>query len=162
MTIAANRPLKSARSRAWGTRALSWWLGELAGCAHDLRRVVATSQRQGVTIEAGERVVALLASANRDEERFAESARFDPDRFHNNPDRQFTTAGDVLPFGAGMHHCTGSRLAEVEIVETVRAVLDRTEWIELLDDSPDVGRLVLWSPSSLHVKLHPAPAEQVA
>ena len=55
MTIAANRPLSSARSRAWGGRALHWWLGELAGCWHDLRRHVAMTSRRTVTIEAGER-----------------------------------------------------------------------------------------------------------
>jgi general secretion pathway protein L len=55
MTIAANRPLKGARSRAWGRRALCWWLGELAACRDDLRRVVATRGRRSVTIEAGER-----------------------------------------------------------------------------------------------------------
>jgi general secretion pathway protein L len=55
MTIAANRPLNSARSRAWGGRALRWWLGELAGCRHDLRRHIATASRRTVTIEAGER-----------------------------------------------------------------------------------------------------------
>jgi general secretion pathway protein L len=55
MTIAANSPLKDARSRAWGRRALGWWLGELRGCRDDLRRVVATRGRHCVTIEAGER-----------------------------------------------------------------------------------------------------------
>ncbi len=110
----------------------------------------------GRAVAAGEKVVALLASANRDERRFDEPQRFDPDRFLENPDRQYTSAGDVLPFGAGMHHCTGSRLAKVEIVETLRALLDRVEWIEPLEESPDVGGLVLWSPSSLRVTLHPA------
>jgi general secretion pathway protein L len=55
MTIAANRPLKGARSRAWGRRALGWWLGELAGCRDDLRRFVAMRGRKSVTIEVGER-----------------------------------------------------------------------------------------------------------
>ena len=55
MTIAANSPLKGARSRAWGRRALGWWLGELRGCCDDLRRVRATRSRRSVTVEAGER-----------------------------------------------------------------------------------------------------------
>jgi general secretion pathway protein L len=55
MTIVANRPLKSARSRAVLGRALGWWLGELRACRDDLRRVLATRGRQSVTIEAGER-----------------------------------------------------------------------------------------------------------
>ena len=63
MTIAANRPLKSARSRAWGSRALGWWLSELAACTHDLRRVIATNRGQGITIEAGERYWLLRRGA---------------------------------------------------------------------------------------------------
>jgi general secretion pathway protein L len=55
MTIAANRPLKGARSRAWVRRVLGWWLGELNACRDDLRRFFATHGRRGVTIEAGER-----------------------------------------------------------------------------------------------------------
>jgi general secretion pathway protein L len=55
MTIAANNPLKGARSRAWLGRALGWWLGELRACRDDLRRALAMRGRHGVTIEAGER-----------------------------------------------------------------------------------------------------------
>jgi pulcherriminic acid synthase len=108
----------------------------------------------GSTVSAGDKVVVLLASANRDEARFEEPQRFEPDRFLDNPDRQYTSAGDVLPFGAGVHHCTGSRLAKVEIVETLRAFMDRVAWIEPLEESPDAGGLVLWSPASLRVTLH--------
>ena len=54
MTIVANGPLKSARSRAWGGRALAWWIGELAACIQDLRRLAAIHSRRSVTIEAGE------------------------------------------------------------------------------------------------------------
>jgi pulcherriminic acid synthase len=109
----------------------------------------------GQQVAAGEKVVALLSSANRDPGAFEDPTRFDPARFARNPDRQFTSAGDVLPFGAGEHHCTGSRLAKVEIVETVRALLRRAAWIEQLGDAPDVGGLVLWSPAALTVRLHP-------
>ena len=55
MTIVANGPLKSARSRAWGGRALGWWIGELTACVRDLRRAAAIRGRRNVTIEAGER-----------------------------------------------------------------------------------------------------------
>ena len=119
------------------------------------RVAIADTAVAGYPIAKGEKVIVLLASANRDEERFADATAFDPDRFAQNPDRQYTAAGDVLPFGAGEHHCTGSRLAKVEIVETLRALLDRVEWIELLEESPDTGGLILWSPASLRVVLHP-------
>lgn len=55
MTIVAHRPLDSARPRAGVRRALDWWLGELAGCWHDLRFFAAMHRRRGVVIEAGER-----------------------------------------------------------------------------------------------------------
>lgn len=55
MTIVANRPLKGAHPRAWGWRALAWWLGELRGCRDDLRRALATRGKRSITIEAGER-----------------------------------------------------------------------------------------------------------
>jgi hypothetical protein len=42
----------------------------------------------------------------------------------------------------------------VEIVETLRALMDRVAWIEPLEESPDAGGLVLWSPASLRVTLH--------
>lgn len=55
MTIAANRPLKGAPARAWGSRALAWWLGELRRCRDDARRALATRGARSITIEAGER-----------------------------------------------------------------------------------------------------------
>ncbi|HZK92290.1 MAG TPA: PilN domain-containing protein [Stellaceae bacterium] len=55
MTIAANRPIKTARSRAVLGRALGWWLAELRACRDDLRRYAAARGRRGMTIEAGER-----------------------------------------------------------------------------------------------------------
>jgi len=110
----------------------------------------------GVRLEPGDRVVSVIASANRDGERFAEPDRFDPRRFLPRPDRQFTAAGDILPFGAGEHHCAGSRLAGAEMVSALRAILDRAGRIELLDDAPPVGRLVLFSPPSLCARLLPA------
>jgi len=124
---------------------------------HAANRVALSDTRvAGRAISAGEKTVAVLASANRDAERFADPRRFDADRFLDGPDRQYTSAGDVLPFGAGTHHCTGSRLAKVEIVEALRALLERVAWIEPLEEAPDVGGLVLWSPRSLNVRLHPA------
>jgi general secretion pathway protein L len=55
MSIAANRPLRASRTRAWIARALGWWIGELRGCADDLARRLARGASAGITIEAGER-----------------------------------------------------------------------------------------------------------
>ena len=64
----------------------------------------------GVTIEAGERVAVMYASANRDERQYP-----DPDRF----DIRRNPAGH-LAFGSGLHVCAGQSLAKMEL----RAVLD--------------------------------------
>jgi cytochrome P450 len=68
-------------------------------------------EMDGQQIPKGERVVAMLRSANRDEEVFDSPFTFDIGR-HPNPHVAFG--------GGGAHHCLGAMLARAEI----RAVLD--------------------------------------
>lgn len=68
-------------------------------------------EMDGITIPKGERVVAMLRSANRDEEVFENPFAFDIGR----ADNPHVTFG-----GGGPHHCLGAMLARAEI----RAVLD--------------------------------------
>ena len=75
----------------------------------------------GITIPKGERVVAMLRSANRDEEVFDDPFTFDIGRAEN----PHVTFG-----GGGPHHCLGAMLARAEI----RAVLD-----ELLCRTGDIS-----------------------
>jgi cytochrome P450 len=77
-------------------------------------------EMDGFTIPKGERVVAMLRSANRDEEVFADPFTFDIGRTEN----PHVTFG-----GGGPHHCLGAMLARAEI----RAVLD-----ELLCRADDI------------------------
>jgi cytochrome P450 len=58
----------------------------------------------GVTIDAGERVVAYLGAGNHDPARFAEPDRLDLARADNAP----------LSFGGGIHYCLGAPLARLE------------------------------------------------
>jgi pulcherriminic acid synthase len=109
----------------------------------------------GMLVRHGERVVPLLASGNRDEERFADPQRFDPDRFADNPTRQFGSAGEILPFGAGPHHCTGSRLAEVEMVHAFEKLFNRVERMIPAGDLPPSEGFILHSPPALPVILEP-------
>lgn len=71
------------------------------------------------TIRPGQRVIALLASANRDEREYP-----DPDAFiWNRPIER------LLAFGRGQHFCLGVHLARLEIGILVSEWLDRvTEW----------------------------------
>lgn len=78
-------------------------------------------EMDGITIPEGERVVAMLRSANRDEEVFTDPFAFDIGRAEN----PHVTFG-----GGGPHHCLGAMLARAEI----RAVLD-----ELLCRAADIS-----------------------
>jgi pulcherriminic acid synthase len=111
----------------------------------------------GKELATGDKVVVLLASANRDEEHFEDSQRFDRDRFAEKPDRQFTSAGEILPFGAGTHHCTGSRLAETELVHAFGKLATRVGAMEpAVPELPRAEGFVLRSPPELPVVLRPA------
>ncbi|MDT5235043.1 MAG: hypothetical protein QOD36_1492 [Mycobacterium sp.] len=78
-------------------------------------------EMDGVTIPKGDRVVAMLRSANRDEEVFGDPFTFDIGRAEN---------PHVAFGGGGPHHCLGAMLARAEI----RAVLD-----ELLCRADDIS-----------------------
>lgn len=75
----------------------------------------------GVTIPAGDQVIPLFATANRDPSVFA-----DPDRFDVTRD-----AASHLSFGAGVHHCLGAQLARVELQEAFRGLIGRLPGLRL-------------------------------
>jgi len=60
----------------------------------------------GQTIAPGEKVVLLYGAANRDPAVFADPHRLDLTR---------ANAGKHLTFGVGVHHCLGSRLAQLQL-----------------------------------------------
>ena len=73
------------------------------------------------------------------------------------PDRQFTSAGEILPFGAGTHHCTGSRLAQTELVHAFGKLASRVGAMEpAVPELPRAEGFVLRSPPELPVVLRPA------
>jgi cytochrome P450 len=75
----------------------------------------------GITVAAGQKIAALLGSANRDPAVFDEPDRLDVGRAEN----------PHISFGAGVHFCIGAPLARVELQATFGALLDRTSSIEL-------------------------------
>ena len=75
----------------------------------------------GVTIPAGEQVIPLFATANRDSSVFR-----DPDRLDVSRD-----AASHLAFGAGVHHCLGAQLARVELQEAFRGLIGRLPGLRL-------------------------------
>ncbi|MET9344727.1 cytochrome P450 [Nonomuraea sp. NPDC003804] len=69
----------------------------------------------GHAIGTGQRVIAMVLSANRDPRVFAEPEEFRPDR----------TPNEHLSFGHGVHFCLGAHLARYELAVAVHALLRR-------------------------------------
>lgn len=67
------------------------------------------------TIRAGDAVLPVLASADRDESVFPDGGRLDLRRAHN----------PHIVFGRGAHNCIGSHLARAELAVGLEAMLDR-------------------------------------
>ena len=72
-------------------------------------------EMHGKTIAAGDKVVMWFASANRDEDVFADSERFQIDRAPNNH----------LTFSHGSHFCIGSGLARLEMKVMFEEIMRR-------------------------------------
>jgi cytochrome P450 len=77
----------------------------------------------GVTVAEGQRIAALLGSANRDETAFDDAERFDVARDPN----------PHIAFGAGIHFCLGGPLARLEMAQSLPLLAERWPGIELAD-----------------------------
>ena len=75
----------------------------------------------GITVERGQKIAALLGSANHDPAVFDRPEALDVGRATN----------PHISFGAGVHFCIGAPLARVELQATFGALLDRTTSLEL-------------------------------
>jgi len=102
------------------------------------------------------KIMVLLGSANRDEARFEEPDEFRLHRFADSAFRQFTPRSDILPFGAGKHHCTGSLLALMEMEVVINRFMDRVRWAEWMNGPPRMTGYSLRSPAGITVNLLPA------
>jgi cytochrome P450 len=74
-----------------------------------------------VTIRAGESVLPLFATANRDPSVFSDADQLDVTR----------DSARHLAFGAGPHHCLGAQLARLELQEAFRGLLARMPGLRL-------------------------------
>lgn len=95
---------------------------------------------RGQTIRAGDKVTLWWASANRDDDAFADPFRFDARRDPN----------PHLTFGHGSHFCLGANLARVEIRLVFDALLDR--FAEIRAVGP-----VEWTRSNKHTGVRHLP-----
>ena len=85
---------------------------------------------RGKTIRAGDSVLLPFASANRDEEVFAEPFRFAVDRKPN----------PQVAFGYGAHACLGQHLAKMELRAFFRELISRLDRVELAGE-PTMGAI---------------------
>jgi hypothetical protein len=101
----------------------------------------------GATIPAGSMVGLLVGSANRDEARFPNADRFQPDR-----------AKDThLAFGHGTHFCLGAQLSRMEAKLALEALLPRIQGIRMREPEVRwVPGFVVRGPQVLPLEFIPA------
>ena len=97
----------------------------------------------GTTIEPGQRVISLLASANRDEREYPQ-----PDEFiWNRPIQR------MLAFGRGQHFCLGYHVARLEIAVMIE------EWLQRVPDFRIIEESAIRPPSSFQWGWSSLPVE---
>jgi cytochrome P450 len=99
----------------------------------------------GQKISAGERVLVVLASANRDPKQFDQPDAIDIDRPSNKH----------LSFAAGLHRCLGTYLARMMLRVGIAAFLDRVPEFRVVEEPsqlrmPDIG--IVYALQSLPVR----------
>lgn len=87
-------------------------------------------EMRGKTIPAGDKVMLLYPSANRDETVFEGPETFD---IHRDPNEH-------LAFGFGAHFCLGNRLARAELNVMFNRLFDRLPELRLADESAHLPR----------------------
>ena len=93
------------------------------------RTLLVDAEIAGTPMRAGQRVMLLYVSANRDDDEFPDADRFDIDRAM---DRH-------LGFGHGVHFCIGAHSARLEAIVILQELLARVPEYEV--DEPGVERL---------------------
>ena len=109
------------------------------------RTATADVEIGGVVVAEGQKVAALLGSANHDPAVFAAPETLDLRR----------TPNPHISFGAGVHFCIGAPLARVELQATFGALLDRTSLLELGGDPVRRPEFVIRGLAELPVVLTP-------
>ena len=101
----------------------------------------------GTVIPAGERVLLLWGSANRDERQFERPDEFDVTRVN---------ANSHLAFGAGVHGCAGQGLARMEGHAMLAALASRVARFDIVSAAPVMNN-VIRALASLSVTITPVP-----
>ena len=115
-----------------------------SSATHSMRTTTAATVIRGHRIEAGERVVVWLPSANRDEDVFIDPDRFDVAR---SPNRH-------VALGGGEHVCIGGTLARAETRILLEELLDTAVAIERTGPAVPVRSIAVSGPEKLPVRIH--------
>jgi cytochrome P450 len=101
----------------------------------------------GQMVPAGQLVLPMIGSANRDPRQFRDANRFDITR----------TPNPHLAFGHGIHSCLGAPLARLEAQIALADFLERVKGFELASDEPWEPRKALHvlGPSRLPIRFTP-------
>jgi cytochrome P450 len=97
----------------------------------------------GITVREGQKIAALLGSANRDPGAFPDPDRFDVDRDPN----------PHIAFGAGIHFCLGAPLARLEMQQALPALAARFPQLVAADGATPRATFVLRGWSSVPVSI---------
>lgn len=109
-----------------------------------LRVVTEDLELSGVMLRAGEAVMPIVSSANRDESIFTNADQLD----------LFRSDNPHLTFGHGVHYCLGAQLARIELTEALGALLRRFPALRLAGpEHPPLWKsgLTIRAPRSLPV-----------
>ena len=111
---------------------------------HFLRYATEDYELRGKTIKAGDALMMLYASANRDEDVFDEPFKFIADR---RPNRH-------VAFGHGAHHCLGNLLAKMEMKHLYQELFNRVKNIELAGETRLVHSTFVSGLKTLPIRVH--------
>lgn len=118
-----------------------------------LRRATEDIELAGTVIPRDVMVLAIFASANRDERRFP-----DPDRFDVRRDAQ-----GHLAFGHGIHFCLGAPLARLEAAIALKEIIDRLRDVRCVEETIDfIDAPFLRGPKRLPLAFTPASVAEAA
>jgi cytochrome P450 len=107
------------------------------------RTALADVDINGSTIREGQKIAALLGSANRDPDVFEDADSFDVGRDPN----------PHIAFGAGIHFCLGGPLARLEMAQSLPLLAERWPGIELADGAVQRDTFVLRGWDSLPARV---------
>ena len=122
------------------------------------RRTRSAVPVSGGTIPAEAEVICFLGSANRDERRFADPAKFNILRTDLDSESAFHSAADHAAFGMGRHFCLGAMMAKIEVATAVERLLGSVEQVRFTDGEPPADEgLFLRGPAALSLSFASMP-----